>query len=57
MQIDKRDTNDSILEIADALDEDGELEIDILSAHSADLSVWLTKDEIKQLITHLISVL
>ena len=44
------------LEIATEFDEDKELEVTILSGYWNDLSVWLTKEEVKRLIEHLQNV-
>lgn len=56
MEIDKRHFNNCILEVSDNFDEDKEIEIDILSP-LGDRSVWLTKEDVKRLIEHLVSVL
>ena len=56
MKIDRRDYNDCILHVSDKLDEEKEIEIDILSPQG-NRSIWLTKEEIKRLIEHLVNVL
>jgi len=57
MEIDKTDFNDSILEVSDKFDEDKEVEISITGSKFYDRSVWLTKEEVKRLIDHLVNVL
>lgn len=54
---DKNINKGAILKVADEWDHDNELEIDILSEILPDASIWLTKEEVKKLIQHLISVL
>ena len=56
MKIDRRNFNDCILEVSDKFDEEKEIEIDILSPQG-DRSIWLTKEEVKRLIEHLVNVL
>lgn len=56
MQIDRRNYNDSILEVSDEFDEETEIKIEILSSHGDDRSIWLTKEEVKSLINHLVNV-
>jgi len=41
------------LEIGSEFDKDDELEVTILNDEGNDVSVWLTKEEVKQLIIHL----
>ena len=56
MEIDKRDFNDCTLQVSDKFDVEKEIEIDILSPRG-DRSIWLTKEEVKRLIDHLVNVL
>lgn len=56
MKIDIRDFNECVLEVSDKFDEEKEIEIDILSPQG-DRSIWLTKEEVKRLIEHLVNVL
>lgn len=56
MKIDRRDFNDCILEVSGNFDEEKEIEIDILSPQG-DRSIWLTKEDVKRLIEHLVNVL
>ena len=56
MEIDRKDFNDCILKVSDKFDKENEIEIDILSPEG-DRSIWLTKEEVKRLIEHLVNVL
>jgi len=56
MKIDRTAYNDSILEVSDKFDGDNEIEIDILNPEG-DRSIWLTKEEVKRLVSHLVNVL
>lgn len=47
---------DRTLEISDKFDEDIELEITILTPNG-DCSVWITKEQVKRLVGHLVNVL
>jgi len=56
MEIYRRNFNDCILQVSDKFDVEKEIEIDILSP-KGDRSIWLTKEEVKRLIEHLVNVL
>ena len=57
MIIDKGGFNKSILEIADAIDKDDEIEISIHGGDLNDRSVWINRDEAKELIKALVELL
>ena len=57
MIIDKSDFNASKLEISSTVDEDGEIEISIYGGNSDDRSVWINRDEIKELVKALVELL
>ncbi len=56
MEIGEKKEKGAILKVAEEWDHDNELQIDILNEVLPDASIWLTKEEVKKLIQHLISV-
>ena len=57
MIIDSSDFNDSQLWVAEKFDEEKELEIDIIGGNLDDRSIWLTKEQVKELIQVLLNAL
>lgn len=49
--------NEKELELGDEFDAEKELELTILDKNNDDVSVWLTKQQIKRMIEHLVNVL
>ena len=57
MIIDRSDFNDSKLWVAEKFDEEKELEIDIIGGILDDRSIWLNKEQVKELIQVLLNAL
>jgi hypothetical protein len=57
MIIDRSDFNDSQLWVAEKFDEEKELEIDIIGGTLDDRSIWLNKEQVKELIQVLLNAL
>jgi hypothetical protein len=57
MIIDRSDFNDSQLRVAEKFDEEKELEIDIIGGTLDDRSIWLNKEQVKELIQVLLNAL
>ena len=57
MIIDRSDFNDSKLRVAEKFDEEKELEIDIIGGYLDDRSIWLNKEQVKELIQVLLNAL
>jgi len=57
MIIDRSDFNDSQLWVAEKFDEEKELEIDIIGGYLDDRSIWLNKEQVKELIQVLLNAL
>lgn len=49
--------NEKELEVGDEFDAEKELEVTILDNNNDDVSVWLTKPQVKRMIEHLVNVL
>ena len=56
MEIDRADYNDSKLCVSEEFDEEGEIEIDIIGGELHDRSIWLNKEQVKELLKHLIKM-
>lgn len=56
MNIDKTDFNDSKLIVSDNFDKEKEIEINIISLKGPS-NIWLTKEEVKIIINHLVNIL
>tara|TARA_R110000868_G_scaffold398489_1_gene671682 strand:+ start:325 stop:498 length:174 start_codon:yes stop_codon:yes gene_type:complete len=57
MIIDRSDFNDSKLWVTEEFDEEGEIEIDIIGGKLDDRSIWLNKEQVKELINVLLNAL
>ena len=57
MIIDRSDFNDSKLWVSEEFDEEKELEIDIIGGNLDDRSIWLNKEQVKELIKVLLNAL
>ena len=49
--------NEKELEVGDEFDTEKELEVTILDKNNNDVSVWLTKRQVKRMVEHLVNVL
>ena len=56
MNINRTDFNDSKLIVSDNFDKEKEIEINIISLKETS-NIWLTKEEVKILINHLVNIL